>query len=454
MKVTLSSLKHHPLNIHIYGLNDIQDLSQNIKEVGLLQPLVVDQYNQIISGNRRFEAIKKLKWKQVSIIRSIIKPVDVPLLLISYNKQRVKSTQEIVNEINTLQKYYIKGQGYRSDKSTSANIDRSSTREKISNEIGISSGNYQKIMLISKYDNSIITLIDKGVLTVNQAYLQIQRIIKEKKSKTSTTRYSKDLKNRDDIKIYKKSSNKMSEVKSGIIQTIFTSPPYWNKRIYKKGGGLGNEISSEKYVLKLASHLKDCYRVLNKQGSFFLNLGDTYNDGDLQNIPHRVVIELKKHGWILRNTIIWKKTNPKPSSTKSNLTSTYEYIFHLVKNKTYKYNLLLTPHSKKTKASLPPRHRSLKESKVGSISPYIPRNGKNIGDFWTEDIVQTAVSNQNIKNLDKKEHPAPFPKDIVILPILQTSDFGDLILDPFCGTGTVGIVSKSLNRKFIGYDIK
>ena len=87
MKVTLSSLKHHPLNIHIYGLNDIQDLSQNIKEVGLLQPLVVDQYNQIISGNRRFEAIKKLKWKQVSIIRTIIKPINVPLLLILYKKK-------------------------------------------------------------------------------------------------------------------------------------------------------------------------------------------------------------------------------------------------------------------------------------------------------------------------------------------------------------------------------
>jgi ParB/RepB/Spo0J family partition protein len=454
MKVSITTLKHHPLNKHIYGLNDIQDLSQNIKEVGLLQPLVVDQNNQIISGNRRFEAIKKLKWKQVPVIRTIIKPVDVPLLLISYNKQRVKSVQEIVNEINTLKKYYLKGQGYRSDKNTSANIGRGTTRETISNEIGISSGNFQKIMLISKYDKSIISLIDKGILTINQAYLQIQRIIKEKKSVSTSKDLLKDFKYENNIKIYKKSSHNMNEVCNEEVQTIFTSPPYWNKRVYKKGGGLGNEKNPEQYVIKLTNHLKDCYRVLNKQGSFFLNLGDTYIDGDLQNIPHRVVIELKKQGWILRNTIIWKKTNPKPSSSKSNLTSTYEYIFHLVKNKNYKYNLLLTQFSNKSKASLPPRHRSLNEKVIGPISPYIPREGKNIGDFWTEDIVQTAVSNQNIKNLDKKEHPAPFPKDIVILPILQTSDFGDLILDPFCGTGTVGIVSKSLNRKFIGYDIK
>lgn len=453
MKVSITTLKHHPLNKHIYGLNDIQDLSQNIKEVGLLQPLVVDQNNQIISGNRRFEAIKKLKWKHVPVVRTTIKPVDVPLLLISYNKQRVKSVQEIVNEINTLKKYYLKGQGYRSDKNTSANIGRSSSRENIANEIGISSGNFQKIMLISKYDNSIISLIDKGVLTINQAYLQIHRILKEKKSKISSNRFVKDLKNKDDIKIYKKSSHNMSEIKNGEIQTIFTSPPYWNKRIYKKGGGLGNEKTSEQYVFKLTNHLKECYRVLNKQGSFFLNIGDTYFEGDLQNIPHRVVIELKKQGWILRNTIIWKKTNPKPSSSKSNLTPTYEFIFHLVKDKTYKYNLLLTKTSDKTKASLPPRHRTLKENKVGSMSPYIPREGKNIGDFWTENIIETAVSNQNIKNFSKKEHPAPFPKDIVILPILQTSQVGDKVLDPFCGTGTVGRICLELSRSFVGYDI-
>lgn len=453
MKVSTSELKHHPLNKHIYGLNDIQDLSKNIKEVGLLQPLVIDQNNQIISGNRRFEAIKKLKWKQVPVIRTTIKPVDVPLLLISYNKQRVKSIQEIVNEINTLKKYYLKGQGYRSDKNTYANVGRSTTREKISNEIGISSGNFQKIMLISKYDNSIISLIDKGVLTINQAYLQIQRILKERKSKTTSKRFVSDLKEKENIKIYKKSSYNMSEIENGEIQTIFTSPPYWNKRVYKKGGGLGNEKTSEQYVIKLTNHLKDCYRVLSRQGSFFLNLGDTYHEGDLQNIPHRVVIELKRQGWILRNTIIWKKTNPKPSSSKSNLTPTYEYIFHLVKNKSYKYNLLLTRNSNKTKASLPPRHRTLKESKVGSISPYIPRDGKNIGDFWTEDIVETAVSNQNIKNHSKREHPAPFPKDIVTLPILQTTKSGDIVLDPFCGTGTVGRICLELSRSFIGYDI-
>ena len=82
----------------------------------------------------------------------------------------------------------------------------------------------------------------------------------------------------------------------------------------------------------ISEHLRDCKRVLNDRGSFFLNLGDTFYNGNLQNVPHRVVVKIQLQGWILRNTIIWAKTNPKPSSSKTNLTPSYEFIFHLIKS--------------------------------------------------------------------------------------------------------------------------
>jgi site-specific DNA-methyltransferase (adenine-specific) len=450
MKINVSQLKHHPLNKNIYNLSDIDDLVENIKEVGLLQPLVLDQNNQVISGNRRLESIKRLKFKIVDVIRIKVKTDEIPLLLVSYNKQRIKSVQELLNEVKYLKKYYVNIQGKRIDL-TSAKTGRSTTREKISKEIGISSGNLQKIIYIEKYDKKIINLIDKGILTINQAYLQVHRILKEKESISTTKKFKRDKFTNDDFKIYKKSSNSLKEIENEFIQTIFTSPPYWNKRIYKKGGGLGNERNPEKYVENLILHFKECYRVLRKNGSFFLNLGDSYLNGDLQNIPHQVILGLKKEGWTLRNTIIWHKSNPKPSSSKNNLTPSYEYIFHLIKNKNYFYNQILTKNSSKSKPSLPPRHRSINDKKVGPITPYIPREGKNIGDFWNEEIVKTAVANQ--KKDFGKEHPAPFPKEIVLLPILQTSKENDVILDPFCGTGTVGFVANSINRKFIGYDI-
>ena len=450
MKINVKELNHHPLNKSIYNLTDIDDLVENIRKVGLLQPLVIDHFNQVISGNRRLESIKRLKWKTVDVIKTKVDTKDIPLLLISYNKQRVKSVYELLNEVKYLKKYYGKKQGLRTDL-TSANFGGSSTRDLISKEIGISSGNLQKVIFIDKYDKSIINLIDKGFLTINQAYLQVQRILKEKESITKSKKFRRDDLTNENFKIFNKSSNNLNEIKNESIQTIFTSPPYWNKRVYKNGGGLGNEKKSEKFIENLVNHLKECYRVLNKKGSFFLNLGDSYLDGDLQNIPHRVVLGLKENGWILRNTIIWNKSNPKPSSSKNSLTPSYEFIFHLVKNKNYYYNQLLTSISNKNKPSLPPRHRNIKKSKVGPITPYFPRNGKNIGDFWNEQIVTTAVANQR-KDFGK-EHPAPFPKEIVLLPLLQTTKENDLILDPFCGTGTVGIVSNSINRRFIGYDI-
>ena len=71
--------------------------------------------------------------------------------------------------------------------------------------------------------------------------------------------------------------------------------------------GVGNEKTSEEFVINLSEHLRDCKRVLNDRGSFFLNLGDTFYNGNLQNVPHRVILKLQEQGWILRNTIIWSK---------------------------------------------------------------------------------------------------------------------------------------------------
>lgn len=245
----------------------------------------------------------------------------------------------------------------------------------------------------------------------------------------------------------------MHELKSGEIQTIITSPPYWNKRLYAEEGGLGNEENPEDYVKNLVRHLGDCWRVLDEKGSFFLNLGDTFFMGNLQNIPHRVVLKLQEKGWILRNTIIWSKTNPKPSKTKTNLTPSYEFIFHLVKTSDYDYYPTPNVLSAATKPSNPPRHRNGKGNYPDKITPYVPGNmGKNMGDYWNEDIVRTAVSNQKLAI--EGEHPAPFPQQIVLLPILQTSRENQLVLDPFCGSATVGMVCNQINRNFVGYDIQ
>ena len=452
MKIKVSQLKHHPKNKEIYSLSSIEDLMESISELGLLQPLVIDQFNQVISGNRRLESIKRLGWENVEVDQRTVSENEDEILLVHFNKQRIKTFREILNEYLVLKKHHKVGQGKRTDLTSVRSNKGINGRDKISEEIGISSSQLGKLLFIYKHKPHHIELLDKGILTVNQSYIQISREVRESRGRREKKNGSiNSLLN--SWRFYKKSSEDMSEIKDGEIQTIFTSPPYWNKRLYIEESGLGNEKTSKEYVENLSNHLNDCYRVLNNKGSFFLNLGDTFNKGNLQNIPHKVVIKLQDKGWILRNTIIWSKTNPKPSSTKSNLTPTYEFIFHLVKSLDYDYYPTKTILSDKTKPSLPPRHRSYTGKYSDIITPYLPsNNGKNMGDFWNEDIVRTSVSNQKL-NIEG-EHPAPFPEQIVILPILQTSKEHDIILDPFCGSGTVGRVCDKVNRSFVGYDIK
>jgi len=448
MFVSVDKLKHHPLNKEIYNLSSIDELVESISEVGLLIPLTIDQSFQVISGNRRLEAIRKLGWDEVEVNQINVAPEDESLLLIHFNKQRVKTTKELLNEYDILKKYYGKKQGERTDL-TSVQLDKGSSRDVIGGEIGVSSGHLARILYIRKHHKELIELIDKGYFTVNQAYLQVKRSKKEDEYLSSEKVIVQPTQN--DWEFYHKSSDRMEEVDDESIQTIFTSPPYWKKRKYSKNDGLGNENSSEEFVHNLSNHLKDCKRVLKSSGSFFLNLGDTFYNGNLQNIPHRVVLKLQENEWILRNTIIWSKSNPKPSSSKSNLTPSYEFIFHLVKSLDYDYHPTLTTLEQPSKPTFPPRHRNLNTDKI-SFSPYIPNyKGKNMGDFWNEEIVRTAVANQ--PKLNGIEHPAPFPEQIIVLPILQTSKIGDTVLDPFCGTGTVGKVCDEFDRSFIGYDL-
>ena len=452
MKVKVSTLTHHPKNREIYDLSSIDELMLSISEVGLLQPLTIDTRNQVISGNRRFESVKRLNWEEVEVNLREVKKEDEELLLIHFNKQRIKSFKELINEYLSLDNLYRKGQGKRTDL-TSVKSNISSTRDIVSKEMGISSSQLRRLVYIYKNKPEYIELLDKGILTVNQSYLQIQREVKERESRESNTSLKSDSINKSNWRFYQKSSHNMSELKEGEVQTIFTSPPYWNKRTYSEEKGLGNEKTSEEFVVNLSEHLIDCKRVLKDRGSFFLNLGDTFYNGNLQNVPHRVILKLQEQGWILRNTIIWSKTNPKPSSSKSNLTPSYEFIFHLVKTMEYDYYPTLTKLSDKTKPSLPPRHRSVNGDYSKSVSPYLPNiKGKNMGDYWNEDIVRTSVANQKLDI--EGEHPAPFPEEIITLPILQTSKEFELVLDPFMGSGTTGRVCDKLNRCFVGYDLR
>jgi len=459
MKVKVSQLSHHPLNEKIYSLSGIESLMESINQVGLLEPPTIDQNFQVVSGNRRFETIKRLGWDEVDVHQIYVKKGDEVLTLIHFNRQRIKTTQELLNEYFELESYHKKkgvGKGVR-------------IRGIVSDEIKVTDGQLARIIYIHKRNPEFIKLIDQGILSVNQAYLTLRREEEDKKSRETIKEYSSPKTSKKDLfKFYLKSSENMKEVVSNSADLVLCSVPFWKLRSYTDNDIIGSEPTSEDYVQNITNHLsKEVMRILSPSGSFFVELGDTFLNGNLQNIPHRVAIELQKRGFIQRNSIVIARKNPKPSSSKKNLTPTYSMIFHFVKTMDYNYVLSLTESSKNTKPSLPPRHRSLKGEISSKITPFIPNpEGRNMGDFFTEDIIRVAVSNQ--KYSEDIQHPARFPEQlvhlilnsVVYLPFKNNPNYSPLVVDGFCGgLGTwngIKWFNENLDTKirFVGYDIK
>lgn len=466
MKVKVSQLKHHPLNERIYSLSGIESLMESIQQVGLLEPPTCDQDLFCVSGNRRLECIKRLGWEEVEINQINVKKGDEVLTLIHFNRQRIKTNQELLNEYFELESYH-KLKGVKKGQKI---------RNVVTHSMNSKDGLLARLLYIHKRNPNYIELIDKGILTINQGYLNLRREEEERISRESIKKLTKfqSPKNKKEFTFYQKSSNLLKEIEDNSIQCIFTSPPYaLGIRDYSKNVVIGTENSVEEYAENLSNHLVSCYRVLSLGGSFYLNLGDVYQDGELQNTPHKVLFKLlDKTKLKLRSTIIYKKTNPKPSSVKNRPSNTFEYIFHLVKSMDYDYERMTLPLSNKTKSSHPPRHRSKKgNDEIILGTPYIPSsNGKNLPDYWDDDLIVTSVANQSLNY--GSEHPSMYHPSLVTIPLLQTcilpwlkllndrKDINHRILDPFAGGLNTYKSMRWINEtygtslEFIGYDLK
>ena len=285
------------------------------------------------------------------------------------------------------------------------------------------------------------------------------------------------------------------------INLIVTSPPYFRQRDY--GGGIGNETTIEKYLENLLKVFSECTRVLTEDGSIVFNLGDKYLDGSLQLIPYRFASEvLKSFPVKLINNITWTKLNPTPRQYQKRLVSSTEPFFHFVKNDGYYYNLkdFLNNNETKNKRSngnnigkkyfgliensnltLDQKKRALcelqevieevKSRKIESFrmkirgihsEPFGGQDGgrkyqltkkgftiiKIKGEPIKRDVIECAV--ETIKGC---KHPAVYPLFIIKEIIKLLSRPGDVVLDPFVGSGTTAVAAKELDRRCVGIEI-
>jgi site-specific DNA-methyltransferase (cytosine-N4-specific) len=227
------------------------------------------------------------------------------------------------------------------------------------------------------------------------------------------------------------------------IQCCITSPPYWSLRDYQIAGQIGLEPTIDQFINRLVEVFSEVKRVLADDGVLWLNIGDTYTSGDrgyrapdkknpvramtyrpdtpeglkpkdLIGIPWKLAFALQRDGWYLRSDIIWNKPNCMPESVKDRPTRSHEYVFLFSKSERYFYD-----------------HEAIREE-----------NGRNRRTLW-------SIPTQAFKGA----HFATFPPALVEPCILAGSRPGDFVLDPFFGSGTVGVVSNKLDRRYVGVEL-
>lgn len=277
------------------------------------------------------------------------------------------------------------------------------------------------------------------------------------------------------------------------INSVITSPPYWQLRDYKWDGQWGLEPTFQMYLENLWSLMDEIWRVLKDDGTVWINLGDTYSgsngfgwkqsvandnqstggeDGNVNYrkltgrideapakclllIPHRFGIGCIDRGWVMRNDIIWAKRNGMPESVNDRFSKKHEYFFFMTKQQKYYFDLdgvkdksanagnVITLGEKSFSRS---SSKGLDVSLSGNSlnETYTVPQGKNPGtvsDFWD---IPTKPS------LD--EHYAAYNDALIGKPIIAGCPKDGIILDPFCGTATTGCRALELGRKFIGIE--
>ena len=294
------------------------------------------------------------------------------------------------------------------------------------------------------------------------------------------------------------------------VQTVVTSPPYWGLRDYGVDGQIGLEATPEEFIATMVGVFREVRRVLRDDGTCWINIGDSYaNDGkwggssggkhvealhgnsgigrgtrstgmkpkDLVGIPWMLAFALRADGWYLRQDIIWHKPNPMPESVRDRCTKAHEYIFLLTKSERYHYDIdaIKERSSENTHARLP-GNRSHKgttayeegagehRTKAGLVA-YAERKRaesgsgtKNNASFDEAMAVMPDTRNKRSVWTVASEpfsgaHFATFPTKLIEPCILAGAPSGGVVLDPFHGAGTTGMVALQHGRQYVGIEL-
>jgi site-specific DNA-methyltransferase (adenine-specific) len=235
------------------------------------------------------------------------------------------------------------------------------------------------------------------------------------------------------------------------VHCVVTSPPYFSLRDYGVDGQIGLESTVNEYVAELVGVFGEVHRVLRDDGTAWINLGDSWSGKQLLGAPWRFAFAMQAAGWLLRCDCIWSKPSPLPESATDRPTKSHEYLFLLAKSPSYFFDAQAireesTPDMKRRAAMGHTRGNGTRDpgrndadSLVGGV---VEANGHNKRSVWT-------VGTEAFPG----EHFAVMPTQLAEPCILASAPEGGLVLDPFCGAGTTGVVALRHGRSFVGIEL-
>jgi DNA modification methylase len=241
-------------------------------------------------------------------------------------------------------------------------------------------------------------------------------------------------------------TEKLKELDDASIDCVITSPPYYNLRDYGMENQIGSETTIQAYIDNLLEVFTEIKRVLKSTGTFWLNMGDTYRNKQALLIPHKVAIALQNDGWIIRQDIVWAKTNPMPEPAKDRCVRAHEYIFLLSKNKKYYFDY---------EAIQEPVANPKRTNYVSGSRPNGKNKDRNDNDKSQREknIIYTKRNKRSVWTTSVKAYPeahfAVYPPDLIETCILAGCPQDGIVLDPFAGSGTTGGVAEKYNRDSI-----
>lgn len=268
------------------------------------------------------------------------------------------------------------------------------------------------------------------------------------------------------------------------INCVVTSPPYWRLRDYGHDEQIGLEETPEEFINNLCDIFDEVFRILKDDGTLFVNLGDCYSHSNsistkgrrgfnkdekdyflkknkcmakrksLVGIPAMFQLEMIKRGWILRNKIIWQKSNIMPESVKDRFTNDYEEVFFFTKNQKYYFNKLYEPYAEKTL-------NSFKNGKIPNSHKYLEAGkskcGMREGREWLAVVSEKGRNMRTVWKIGtvgiKEAHFSTFPLELARRCIEAGCPSDGIVLDIFTGSGTTNIAAAKLGIKSIGIEL-